>query len=329
MKIYRAKGNNEFEILESEAISDPEFVKLKISTVFPTQTDIHLFQGKLNIKYPIVPCHVVTAVVSEDRPEYGLKRGSKVIINPYVLSSADSEGYARVDTYGIDTDGFLRDFVALPAENIIPFPEDVKEEEALFTELVALALAGINTFELDKGDYIAVIGGSVLSNIICQLALYYQAIPIYICSDERHINIAEKCGIYYIVDETKEDTYQRVLNITGGRLADHTVLHAKAGVSPNFLHTLSARGGDCTIVSFTPLLPRLETDISLIAQKQLKVQGVSCGCNEINSAVNMLAQKYLKFAPFIDKRVTFAEVPELFAELSENPIRYICPVIKV
>lgn len=328
MKIYRAKGNNEFEIVETEA-SPSDSVKLKISTIFPTLTDINIYQGKLNIKYPIVPCHVVTAAVSEDRPEYGLKRGAKVIINPYVLSSADTEGYAKVSTYGVDVDGFLRDFAALPAENVIPFPEDVKEEEALFTEFIAIGLAAINSFELEKGDYIAVIGGSILSNIICQLALYYQAIPIYIGSDERQLAIAAKCGVYYTVDETKEDTYQRVLDITGGRLADHTVLHAKAGVSPNFLYSLAARGGDCTIVSFTQQLPRLETDISLIAQKQLTVRGVSCGLEEINSAVNMLAQKQLKFSYFIDKRVTLADAPALFDELSKDPLRYICPVIKV
>lgn len=328
MKIFRAKGNNEFEILETEAFAS-DLVKLKISTIHPTLTDISIFQGKLNIKYPVVPCRVVTGIVSEDRPEYDLKRGEKVIVNPYILSSADADGYARVAVYGIDADGFLRDFVSLPAENIIPFPEDVKEEEALFTEFVAVALAAVNAFKPEKGDYVAVIGGSVLSNLICQLALYYQAIPIFICSDERHIAIAEKCGIFYTINETKEDTYQRVLNITGGRLADHTVLHAKAGVSPNFLHSLAARGGDCTVVSFSQLLPRLETDISLIAQKQLTVSGVSCGLDEINSAVNMLAQKQLKFSYFIDKRVSFADVPAIFAELSEDPIRYVCPIIKV
>lgn len=328
MKIYRAKGDNEFEIVESEASLDAQLVKLKISAILPTQTDYNIFAGKLNIKYPIVPCGMATAIVSEDRPEYGLKRGAKVIINPYIMSSADADGYVRTAYYGRDEDGFLRDFAALPAENIVPFPEDVKEEEAIFTDVIALALAVINTFKPEKGDYIAVIGGSVLSNILCQLALYYQAIPIYICSDERHLNIAEKCGIFYTIDETKEDTYQRVLNITGGRLADHTVIHAKTGVSPNFLYSLAARGGDCTIVSLSQPLPRLDTDISAIAQKQLTVRGVSCGCNELNAAVNILAQKQLKFS-FIDKRVSLSDAPTLFLEVNDNPMRYICPIIKV
>ena len=106
MKLYRTNGNNEFEITESDASWEPGLVKLKISTILPTMTDIFVYQGKMNINYPVVPCRAATAIVSEDRPEYGLKRGAKVIINPYILSSADEEGYARIATYGIEADGF-------------------------------------------------------------------------------------------------------------------------------------------------------------------------------------------------------------------------------
>lgn len=328
MKIYKATGNKEFEIAEGEVL-DPSLVKLKISAVTPTSADISVYQGKINRNYPMAPCHMATAVVSEDRPEYELKRGAKVILNPYVLSSADKEGINSVQVYGLDTDGFLRDFIALPIDNIILFPEDVKENEAIFTEVVAVALAAINTFEINKGEYIAIVGGSILSNVIAQLALYYQAIPIYISNDKRHLDIAERCGIEYIVDESIDDPYQRVLDITGGRMAEHTVLHAKGGVSPHFLFSLAGRGGDSLIVSLNTSIPRMETDISLISKKQLTIKGLSCGIDEVNAAVNILAQKQLDFSHFIDKVVDLADVKTLFDELSENPMRYICPVIKV
>ena len=43
----------------------------------------------------------------------------------------------------------------------------------------------------------------------------------------------------------------------------------------------------------------------------------------------MIAQKYLKFAQFIDKRATLEEAPEVFAEMSDDPLIYVCPIIKV
>jgi threonine dehydrogenase-like Zn-dependent dehydrogenase len=73
----------------------------------------------------------------------------------------------------------------------------------------------------------------------------------------------------------------------------------------------------------------METDISLISKKQLTVKGLSCGIEEINAAVNMLAQKQLDFSHFIDKTVVLSEVKVLFDELSEDIMRYICPIIKV
>jgi|AGTN01.3.fsa_nt_gi Threonine dehydrogenase and related Zn-dependent dehydrogenases len=327
MKIFRATGNREFEIAESDNF-DPSHIKLKISALTVSAADVGIYQGRVNRVYPIVPCHMATAVVSEDYPEYGLKRGARVILNPYV-SPAACGGAGEIKVYGMDKDGFLRDFIAMPIDNVIPFPEDVKENDALFTEYTAVALAAINTFEVNKGDYIAVVGGSVLSILIAQLALYYQAIPIFIAGDKRYLDIAEKCGIYYAVDESREDPYQRVMDITGGRMAEHTVLHSKTGVSPHFLFSLAGRNGDAVIVSINATLPRMETDISLISKKNLTVKGVSSGVEEINAAVNIIAQKQLNFSYFIDKTVNLADAKGLFDDLSDNVLRYVCPVIKV
>ncbi|MFA5449734.1 MAG: medium chain dehydrogenase/reductase family protein [Clostridia bacterium] len=328
MKIYKVKGNKEFEILDNEVFL-PELVKIKISSVILTSNDICLYQGKINRTYPIVPGHMATAIVSEDRPEFDLKRGARVILNPYILSSAGGEGISDVKLYGLDADGFLRDFAALPADNIIPFPEAVKEEEALFTEAVAVALSTINAMKINKGEYVAIVGGSIVANLIGQLLLYYQAIPIYVSSEPRYLEIAKKCGIYHLIDESRDDPYQRVMEITGGRMAEHSVIYAKAGVSPHFLFSLAGRGGDCIIVSLSSSIPRMETDISLVSKKNLSVGGVSCGVDEINAAVNIIAQKQLDFSHFIDKSVAFDEVIPLFEELSEHPLRYICPVVRV
>jgi threonine dehydrogenase-like Zn-dependent dehydrogenase len=330
MKIYRTKGEHEFEIDGGAEVFDPAFVRLKVSSVCITVADLALYEGRTQLNAPVCPCHAATAIVSEDRPEYDLKRGSRVILNPYI--QGDAGGDTKI--FGVDTDGFLRDFTALSIDNIIPFPEDVKENEAIFTEMLAVALAAVNALTLNKGDYVAIVGSSVvgdsvLSNLVAQLVLYYQAIPIYISGDKRLLEIAKKCGVYYTVDETNEDVYQRVFSITGGHMAEHTILHAGTGVSPHFLFSLAGRGGQCLIISVTKSMPRLETNIGVISQKELKIKGVSCGADEFNAAVNLIAQKQLDFSNFIDKSVPFEKTAELFAEISANPMHYVAPVIKV
>lgn len=319
MKLYCATGERSFKIVEEENNSTEE-VKLKIGLVYPSKADVALFEGKISGEYPRVPCSMATAVVSEDRPEYGLKRGAKVILNPYVSPTEEDEDYLEPLEYGMDKDGFLRDFISLPIDNVMPFPEDIKEEEALYANMVAVALKVINTFKVKKGDYIALVGGTLLNNIIGQLALYYQAVPIYIAKDAYLIELAEKCGIYYTINEEEEDVAKRVLSVTGGRMADHTVIGAKYGITASFMYNLTARGGDCVIASLSNRsLPRLDCDVSVIAAKNLSVKGVSCGKSEFNSAINTLAQRILKFDGFIEQTRPLSEAELVFKTIADEP----------
>ncbi|MBQ8178383.1 MAG: zinc-binding dehydrogenase [Clostridia bacterium] len=331
MKLYSANGNKVFNVVEQENTAPEDFIKLKISLLHPTLADLSVFEGKLDIGYPRVPCRLATAVVSEDRPEYGLKLGSRVLLNPYVNPNGyDDEGYTDVEVYGIHKDGFLRDFVSMPIDNVIPFPEEVKEDEAIFADIVAVALRIINEIKPEKGDYIALIGGSLLMNITAQLALYYQAIPIVITADKRFLRLAEEVGVYYTVDESVEDVNKKVFSITGGRMADHTVQHALENVTPKFTYSLASRGADCIIAALNSVcIPRQEVDIGMVASKNLTVKGVSGGIDEFNSAINVLAQKILSFDGFIDKTMPLSEAKELFDELSRDYFRYQCAVIRV
>ena len=331
MKLYTANGNKDFKVVELENNSPEELIKLKVSMVYPTLADLSVFEGKLDIDYPRVPCRMATAVVSEDRPEYGLKLGSRVLLNPYVNPIVPEEDeYTDVDVYGINQDGFLRDFVSLPMDNVIPFPEEVKEDEAIFTDIVAVALGIINEIKPEKGEYIALIGNSLLINVTAQLALYYQAIPIVIGADERALALAEKVGVYYTINERLEDVKKKVFSITGGRMADHTVQHSLENVTPGFAYSLASRGGDCIICALNSnYIPRQEVDVSLIAKNNLTVKGVSCGLQEFNSAINVLAQKILNFEGFIDHIVPLQEAKTLFTEMSEDNFRYLGAVIRV
>lgn len=331
MKLYTANGNKDIKVVELENSAPEEYVKLKVSMVYPSLADLSVYEGKLDIDYPRVPCRMATAVVGEDRPEYGLKLGSRVLINPYVNPILpEDENYSDVEVYGIDRDGFLRDFLSMPIDNIIPFPEEVKEDEAIFADVVAVALKIINEIKPEKGEYIALIGGSLLMNVTAQLALYYQAIPIVVSADERFLKLAEKMGVYYTINERLEDVKKRVFSITGGRMADHTVQHALDNVTPNFIYSLASRGGECVIASLNSnFIPRQEADLSMVAKNNLVVKGVCCGIEEFNSAINVLAQKILNFEGFIDKIVPIQEAKELFDELSEDHFRYQGAVIRV
>jgi len=327
MKTYKATGAKKFDIVETTS-SDPSQVKLKVDLICPTLTDLAVFQGKLNIEYPITPCSMATAIVSEDRPEYKLKRGTKVILNPYLITT-NTNAYTEPKTYGVNLDGFLANFLEMPIDNIIPFPEEVKAEEAVFANMVAVAVNALSGIRFEKGTYVAIIGGSLLNLTIAQLALYYQAIPIFISSDNRYLKLADDAGIYYCLDETKEDVSKRVFEITGGRMTEFSVMHALPWATPGFLSAVTARGGECRVVSLnSAYIPRLEVNVSEFTKKNLSLKGVSCGFTEFSSAVNLLAIKQISFDGFIDKVVPLEDAQALFMEMTNQPNIYSGAVIK-
>lgn len=329
MKVYKTNGDSKFdvEIRESE---ENEKVKVRITHVLPCASDVKIFSGDSSTKYPFVIGHSAIGVVSNDREEYGLKRGMKVIVNPYSTQGIERFNWEeQVKTQGVDEDGFLREFVFLDKEKIIPFPEDVTEGEAIFTERIALALKALNAFSVNKGDYIVIVGGNTTCNILAQLAIYFQMIPILIDSNARNLAMAEKCGVPYIINETKESAMERVAEYTGGRMAESAVVYMDEELAPSYVFPLTKFGGKCVILGENKVIRNFDADISEICRRQLRVKGVNNGESEFDSAVNILAQKILNFDGFIDKTVEMKDADVALREMRDDVERYFNIVLKL
>jgi len=329
MKIYQVTGTSAIEVGNVEPESTDK-VKIKVTHVMPTLSDVNLFAGNIKRTYPFVPGHIAIGVVSDDRPEYGLKRGTKVILNPYITEESERSDFPdSVKTLGVDYDGFMKDFIFLTTDEFVPFPEDVEESDAIFVDKIAIALSAINSFSVEKGDYIAIIGASPIGNIIAQLSLYFQLIPIVIDDDEFRLNRAKQMGIYYTVNASTEVPYDKVFEITGGRMCEHTIIEDTAYVTGAYLFSLARFGGNVTIICEPYAVKSLDADVSLISKKQLRVTGIYGGAKEFNSAINFVAQQILSLDGFIEKKVPVEECDKLFAELSENPDLYFSTLIEL
>lgn len=329
MKVYQANGNSAI-IVENIEAEETKKVKIKVTHVMPTASDVNIFTGSLKMNYPFIFGHIAIGVISDDRPEYGLKRGTKVILNPYTVEPSDRlDMPGKVRTRGVDEEGFMQDFVYMDIDGFVPFPDDVDENEAIFTEKIAIAMAAINSFRVEKGDYVVIIGGGSVCNILAQLALYFQLIPILIDNSAARLDKAIQKGIYYTIDSSKEVPYDRVKEITGGRMSEHTIFEASHTATGAYLFSLARTGGDCTVICENNAVKSFDADVSLISRKQIKVKGVSTGAFEFNSAINVLAQNILNLEDFIEKRIDVESADVLLRELVEEPNRYFSALIEL
>ena len=327
MKIYRTNGDGRFDI-DVQELQESEKIKVRVTHVMPTASDVNIFGGDSSTTYPFVIGHSAIGVVSDDRPEFGLKRGEKIIINPYGTKIVKSDE-EDVMTAGVDIDGYMREFAYVEREEITVFPDDVTEKEAIFAEKIAVALKALNSFSLDKGQYVVIVGGDATCNILAQLAMYFQLIPILVDSNAANLALAEKCGIYYTVNATKESAAAKIAEITCGKMAEMSVLYMDTERAPSLTFSMTKQGGKCVIICGNKILKAFDADVSAISRRRLQVCGVNNGAAEFKSAVNILAQKILKLDGFIDKTVEIKDAEVLLREMLANRERYYSAVIKL
>lgn len=350
MKVFRTNGNSALFVdnVEKQEIRDK--VQIKVTQVMPTGTDVNIYAGTVKMDYPFIFGHMAVGVVSDNRyytkegvllPELKisddevkrrgltvLQRGTKVILNPYSIESEEvADSHGRVKMKGEDEDGFMQDFVFMDTDKFVPFPQEVEDKEAIFADKIAIALAALNSFPQEKGEYVAIVGGGAIGNIIAQLALYFQMIPIVIDDNESRLVKAKDKGVYYTVNVTKEVPYDKVKEITGGRMCEHTILEATETRAGAYLFSLSKVDGDVTIVCEHNAIKRFDADVSLISRRNLRVKGVSGGAFEYNSAINLLAQKVLDLDGFIEKKIEVEDAGRLLRELKDNQEAYYSAVI--
>lgn len=311
-------------VLQTEEGARPgeNFAKVRITKAGISESDIQLYAG--GGSYPIVPGRQGAGVVSEiaeDNPA-GLKKGDRVFLNPYIpcrncfhCKTNRPELCPDMSILGVNRDGFLRDFANIPLENLIRLPEQVSDTEAIFTEYISLAHEILDTLGIEKGDHIAIVGGDVLGNILAQLAIFHQAIPVLIDSHEQNLETARQTKIYYTISEEK-DVETFLSSITGGRLAKFVVYIS--GQKKQIRRSLNycRNGGTVAVAGFNS--DKLTANLSVVLERQLKIIGFNKGFSEMRSALNTLATKSILIEPLIKKIIKFKDVPYAFSSQAEN-----------
>lgn len=247
-------------------------------------------------------------------------------MSPYVL---DDPFYKKkgalvpdVKVMGLDMDGFLCDFISMPPENVYPLPEGIKDNDAIFTEQIALAVKSLGALETERGDYVAILGANTLGIIAAELCIYYQLVPIVIDVDETKLSLAENHGIYYTINPSKADVRQRIIEITGGKLAEFTLYEPRSNMLPNYIPSITQEGGTVAVIGYNYFLSNLQLNLGDVLEKQLNVTAVKNGYGEFNTAINLLANKVINTEGFIDSVIKFDDIGRELPRISEDKYAY-------
>lgn len=323
MKVWKIVGPKTLSMEEEQGELRPDYVKVKVTKLGLTGTDIAVYEGQTDVPLPIVPGRIATGVVSEVNPGSRFRKGERVLLSPY---SKDQKG--RLLTRGLNVDGYLADYVVVPESCVYALPESITEDMGVFAEYISIAAGLTDKLDLKREQYVAILGANALGLIFAQLAIYYQAIPIIVDRSEKKLAEAAGFGIYYRINSAKQDAANRIRQITCGKMADCTVFECRSSQQPQLAFSLTAEGGKVGIVGYDSFVSKLNADIAAIMGRQLSVVGINNGAADMNAAINLLANEVVRVDNIADKTVDFLATPDAFTESRDSENNYLKILIK-
>jgi len=110
--------------------------------------------------------------------------------------SGDSRHCATRTVLGIaGRDGAHAEFLQLPAENLLPVPDGIADEHAVFTEPLAAACGILERVSINKSHHVAVIGDGKLGLLCAQVVALTGASLVLVGKHSAKRRIAERRGI--------------------------------------------------------------------------------------------------------------------------------------
>ncbi len=306
-----------------EAVQTPTQAKVKVTNVLLSPYDLRIWRGSVRPNYPVIPCRFAVGVVSEAGENcISVEKNTRVYIHDTVpcgkceaCCAGRGENCSDRQAAGTDREGYLRDFAVTEEANLSALPPSVSDTDALFVGIVSLCEAVIDRLDAPKGTHIAVFGGGEIGNILCQLLIYHQQVPILIDTDEERLSVAAGCGIYYTL-KADEELSANVSRITGGHMAAHSVFTSYNPMPADLPYETTAVGGTVVYTGFG--FPSAKASLKPALDRRLTLTTVTNDFSNNAAAINLLVNKAVNLAPLGLEIFPVAEAEQLFSSRAEE-----------
>lgn len=182
-------------------------------------------------------------------------------------------------------DGVFADYVTLPLENLIPVPESVPDEMAVFTEPLAAAVRVTEQVAVQPGMTAAVVGPGRLGLLVGQVLARAGAEVTVLGRSERSLRLPAELGLDAgFVDDAPDDGFDLVVEATGN---DAGLAHALRLVRPLG-----------TLVMKSTYAGKANVDLTKLVVGEITAIGSRCG--PFGPALALLEQGAIAVKPLIE-----------------------------
>lgn len=234
MKIAKGVGNIEVKEIEIPKIPHEDWVLIKVKAAGVCGTDLHIWHDQFPYWPPVVLGHEFSGEIAEIGTKVrGFKVGDRVVAEPHSLACGICElcrqgkiqicASKRSPGWGIN--GAFTDYVVMPEMLLHKIPDNVSFELAALAEPMAITVHQVaERGKIECQDFVVVTGAGPVGILAAFVAKEMGASKVAItgmsaCENIR-FGVAKELGADYIINVEKENTVERIMELTNGRGAD-------------------------------------------------------------------------------------------------------------
>ena len=223
--------------------------------------------------------------------------------------------YEMTQMRGISLPGSLAEYVALPANSVVPVPAPLSVEAASTLPIAGTtAWNAIRAADVGPGSVVVLLGTGGVSIFTLQLAKAAGATVIITSSSDEKLERAKALGADHLINyRATPDWDGKVLELTGGLGADLVVETAGTATFARAVNA-TAPGGTLFTIGF---VTGAEATVNLlpIIIKALKVVGNNTGSvSDLRDAVRAIAAA--RIDPVVDKVFSQDQAAEAYAHMA-------------
>jgi L-iditol 2-dehydrogenase len=325
-------------------------IQVRVGAVGVCGSDVHSYSegaiGDTPCQYPMVLGHEPAGtVVATGAGVTGWAPGDRAALEPAVYCYHCE--YCRAGRHNICANlrflsnpgipGFFREFVNLPAENLLPIPAGLSLELASLAEPLAVAMHSLQFAALSIGETVAVFGAGPIGLLTIASLKVAGAGRIWAIEPVAHRReFARHMGAHETIDPNQADCVRELLAATGGRGVDCAIdcatkpapghrrpvggppeLRVDAEEGTTNWAIRAARNGGRVLITGIHSAAYVPLDVSHMRRKELAIFNVRRSNHELEAARDLLVERAAWFAPLITHRRPLAQIAEAFA-LVEN-----------
>lgn len=290
--------------------------------------DLWVRRGLPNVPIPLP--HIPGSDVAGEIAKIGtdvttVRVGQKVVLAPLVSCGKCTACLAGLDNHcrqatnlGYMIDGGCAEFVRAPEVNCLPYPENLKWEEAASVPLVFQTAWHmlVNRAQVQPGEDILVLGaGSGVGSAAIQIAKFFGARVITTAGSDEKLAKAKELGADHVINHKSQKIRDEVRRITNKRGVDVVFEHVGTATWEDSLASLAPSGRLITCGATTGYDAKV--DLRFLFSRQLSLLGSYMGTkSELHTVMKLVAAGKLK--PVVDRVFPLADAAVAHAYLESS-----------